>query len=252
MEQFADRLDDHRRLIRLPSRRPVVFVGDTHGDREATELVLERYPASAHTLVFLGDVVDRGPDSRGNLDLVLSAAVDHPDAIHLLMGNHEAYAVAPFSPADFWEGLAPDDARRLGEILIGLPWAAWHPAGVLAVHGAVPEVPSLEALETIIPGSAAWRAITWGDWEEPQVGGLPGGGGGRPRFDRTAFETRMGRLGARVLVRSHQPLAPTYLFDDRCLTLFTSKAYGDGARRVAVLSPDRPVETVRDLELVDL
>jgi hypothetical protein len=62
----------------------------------------------------------------------------------------------------------------------------------------------------------------------------------------------MAQLGARVLVRSHQPFAPTYLFDDRCLTLFTSSAYGDGRRRVAVLHPERDVRTARDLDLIEI
>jgi len=252
LEALALSLRDRRRLVRLSPDRPVVFVGDTHGDREATERVFARYPVPEWTVVFLGDVVDRGPDSAGNLELVLSETVAHPDAVHLLMGNHEAWAVAPFSPADFWQGLTAGDAAALGDALGALPLSAWHPAGVLAVHGALPRATSLDALDAIEPGSEAWRAMTWGDWEPRPSGATPPAGGGRPLFGRADFEERMRPLRARVLVRSHQPFAPTYLFDDRCLTVFTSCAYGDGQRRVAVLRPGRPVRTGRDLELVEL
>jgi len=252
VDGLTARLRTPERLVRLPADRPIVFVGDTHGDREATERVLARCPVPGHTIVFLGDVVDRGPNSLGNLELVLSETIAHPDSVHLLMGNHEAWNVAPFSPADFWDGLTSNAADRLGDALSRLPLVAWHPTGILAVHGALPDVPSLGAIDAIELGLEAWRAITWGDWEASQGGGLPAAGWGRPSFDRVEFEHRMERLDARILVRSHQPFAPTFLFDDRCLTLFTSCAYGDGVRRVAVLRPGRPVKTARDLDLIEI
>ncbi len=252
VDSLTVKLPDSSRLVRLPSDRPVVFVGDTHGDREATERVLARFPVPEHTIVFLGDVVDRGPDSPGNLRLVLSETTAHPDAVHLLMGNHEAWRVAPFTPADFWESLSERDVARLSDALSALPLAAWHPAGVLALHGALPDVPSLETIDSVELGSEAWRAITWGDWAESKGGGLPTAGWGRPSFGRAAFDRRMDQLGARILVRSHQPFAPTLLFDDRCLTLFTSCAYGDGARRVAVLRPGRRLDTARNLDLIEI
>jgi len=251
IERLLDRLQT-RRLVRLPSDRPVVFVGDTHGDRNATERVLQRFAPPKHVVVFLGDLVDRGPDSLGNLRLVVEEAIDHPDSVHLLMGNHEAWKVAAFSPADFWASLDPGDAEKLGTELARLPLVAWHPGGVLALHGALPDVPSLDAIDAIELGSEAWRAITWGDWERGEGGGSPSASWGRPSFGRVQFEDRIGRFDARVLVRSHQPFAPAFLFDDRCLTLFTSCAYGGGARRVAILPPNREVRTARDLELIEL
>lgn len=253
LDAVSSRFGGLGRLVRLPEGRPTVFVGDTHGDREATERVFARFDISHHTIVFLGDTVDRGADSLGNLQLVLSETIAHPGSVHLLMGNHEAWSIAPFSPADFWNGLPPARAERLGATLSLLPLAANHPAGVLAVHGALPNVPTLGAIDGIELGSEAWRAITWGDWQESgRGGGLPSAGWRRPTFDRDAFERRMEHVGAQVLVRSHQPFAPTYLFGGRCLTLFTSCAYGDGRRRVAVLRPDRPIASARDLDLVEL
>jgi len=241
-----------RRLVRLPADRPVVFVGDTHGDRIATEQVLERFDVATHSMVFMGDVVDRGPDSLGNLKLLLSQLIAHPGAIHLLMGNHEAWRLAPFSPADFWDSLSPDASDQLGTLLLRLPLAAWHPVGVLAVHGALPDVRSLDDINGIELGSSAWRDTTWGDWHSPEEGSIPIPSRMRPSLDRSQFARRMAQIGARILVRSHQPSSPTLLFDDRCLTLFTSCAYGDGVRRVALLHPDRPIETARQLELIEL
>ncbi|MFC2099631.1 metallophosphoesterase family protein [Candidatus Bipolaricaulota bacterium] len=242
--------NSEHRLVALPADRPVVFVGDTHGDREASERVLTRFTPPDHAVVFLGDTVDRGPDSRGNLELILTAARDHPGTVHLLMGNHEAWALDPFTPADFWNALLPEEEGALAEALTQLPFAAHHPAGLLALHGALPDLSSLRELDGIALGSEAWRAITWGDWQT--AGGTPATGWRRPVFDRATFERRAEGLGIRVLIRSHQPSAPRYLFGDRCMTLFTSAAYGDGRRRVAILHPGTKLHSARDLDIIEL
>lgn len=237
------------RLIELPADRPVIFVGDTHGDREASELVFAQFAPSKHVIVFLGDTIDRGPDSRGNLRLILTALRDHPDSVHLLMGNHEAWAVDPFEPADFWDSLAPEEETELAEALTRLPFAAHHPAGLLALHGALPDVTSLVKLDNLELGSEAWRAITWGDWE---AGAASTAGWRRPAFNHAEFERRAENLGTRVLIRSHQPTVARYLFHDRCLTLFTSSAYGDGRRLVAILRPGTKLHSARDLDIIEL
>ena len=249
VERIKETLVAQGRLIRLLGGLPVVFVGDTHGDREATESVLSRFPPPNHQVVFLGDAVDRGPDSRGNLELILVTKQAHPDHVYLLQGNHEARLVSRFLPADFWDSLSSDESRVLGEVLAELPYAAWHPARLLAVHGALPDVSSLDDLAAIEPGTPDWRALTGGDWTETD--GTAGfSAPSRPRFTGDDFERRTKQLGAQVIVRSHQPQAPRWLFNDRCLTLFTSSAYGQGARHVALLRENREIRTARDLEIL--
>ncbi|MCS7240122.1 MAG: serine/threonine protein phosphatase [Candidatus Bipolaricaulota bacterium] len=245
-------LEKEPRLVRLPADKSVVFVGDTHGDREATEEILRRYCDEAHVIVFLGDYVDRGPDSLGNLQLLMAAKVSHPERIFLLMGNHEAWAVAPFVPADFWRALSLREAKFLAETLALLPFAAFHPAGMLAVHGALPDVDELEEIERVPLGSANWRKMTWGDWVDGPGYQVDPGVWGRPAYGRDYFFEVMERLGLRVLVRAHQPDAPLFLFGGRCLTLFTSHAYGPGPRRVALLPPAARVRSGTDLAIQEL
>ncbi|SQD93213.1 putative Serine/threonine phosphatase type 1, Protein-serine/threonine phosphatase [Candidatus Bipolaricaulis anaerobius] len=252
LTRMRDLLTREGRLISLPADRTTVFVGDTHGDCDATERVLDKFPPREHVLVFLGDYVDRGPDSLGNLRLLLEAKLAHGGHVVLLMGNHEGWAVQQFAPADFWERLRPPEAAAWGEVLAGLPFAAHHPIGLLALHGALPDVEKLADIARIQLGSAAWRALAWGDWEDrpgPALKALPSG---RPAFGGDHFRRVADRLGIRALVRSHQPSAPLYLYGDRCLTLFTSRAYGGTVRRVAVLRPGQTVATARDLELVEI
>ena len=66
-------LEREPKLIRLPSHGRAVFVGDTHGDLDATEKVVSRFLKGSDTLVFLGDYVDRGSFSRENVDTLLRA-----------------------------------------------------------------------------------------------------------------------------------------------------------------------------------
>lgn len=235
------------RLVRLGSADPVVFVGDIHGDLDALERVLLLGRESV--VVFLGDLVDRGPSSREVLTRAIAAKLERPRAIHLLMGNHEAWGLARFRPADFWESLPPDESAAIAASLASLPLAAWHPAGVLALHGALPDVAAVDGIVDVVLGGPEWRDITWGDWSD----GLPGHRqtGSRPLHGAADFAARADRLELQVLVRSHQPDAPLYLYGDRCLTLFTSCAYGE-ARRIALLPPERSVRTARDLDLVQL
>ena len=251
LEQVEDVLplfEAQGRLVELPRNAPIVFVGDTHGDLDATERVLARFLDGEHVLVLLGDTVDRGPNSEENLKLVLETKRAHPETVFLLMGNHEAWGAATFSPADFWNSLDTGTAETLAAALLRLPFAAHHPSGVLAVHGAIPNLRSLDEIANIEPGSDAWRAITWGDFYAEEKTSV----GGRPGFDRLDFESRSERLGIQTLVRSHQPSAPKYLFDNRCLTLFTSSAYGDTERSVARLKPGIQLRTAHDLELIGI
>lgn len=241
------------RLIRLADEKVdrVVFVGDTHGDLDASERVVEGHWSEGMVLVFLGDYVDRGPRSRENLEYLLKLKLEHPQRVYLLQGNHEGWAAFPFSPADFWKGLPRDLRQRCAGTLAHLPLALALPNGVLALHGALPSVERLEEIEEIAVGSDAWRQIVWGDWQDAPglwVGEL----GGRPQFGRGHFDEEMEAFGMRVLVRSHQPHAPPYLFDDRCLTIFTSRAYGPRERTVAIASLDREIRTARDLVLKDV
>jgi serine/threonine protein phosphatase 1 len=69
-------------------------VGDIHGHRDKLWRLLRPLREAARpgdALVFVGDYVDRGPDSRGVIDLVLKLAHgDWDGPVVTLRGNHEA------------------------------------------------------------------------------------------------------------------------------------------------------------------
>ena len=77
-------------------------VGDIHGRCAQLYRLLEILPRdeSADMLVFLGDLIDRGPDAPGCVALVLKLQSDNPDQVLCLRGNHEQMLL------DFIEGSA--------------------------------------------------------------------------------------------------------------------------------------------------
>jgi predicted phosphodiesterase len=239
------------KLIRLESGK-VIFVGDTHGDLEATEKIIHRYLKLENKLVFLGDYVDRGPASLENINFLLGQKIDHPHSLYLLMGNHEGHAAVSFHPADFWEGLDAELRQRYGEVLSLLPLAVSTRKGIIALHGALPDVSGLEDINKIKPGSTEWHQITWGDWQE-RAGNFLGIDPytGRPQFGRGWFEEIMSRLGKNVLIRSHQPGAPPTMYDKRCLTIFTSSAYRHyiSERTIALVDLQTVPKSVADIEI---
>ncbi|MCI0658029.1 MAG: serine/threonine protein phosphatase [Acidobacteria bacterium] len=69
-----------------------VAVGDLHGNLSALEDLLDKVLSElnpADELVFLGDYIDRGPDSRGCIDRILALRNEAAFAVVTLLGNHE-------------------------------------------------------------------------------------------------------------------------------------------------------------------
>ena len=61
----------------------------------------------------------------------------------------------------------------------------------------------------------------------------------------------MDRYGKRVLIRSHQPYAPLYMFKKRCVTIFTSYAYVPD-RNVAIVDLEKEIRTAEDLVIEEI
>ena len=67
----------------------LIAIGDIHGCARSLDALLDALaPSGADRLVFLGDYVDRGEDSRGVIDRLLDVAEQIPCVF--LRGNHEA------------------------------------------------------------------------------------------------------------------------------------------------------------------
>jgi serine/threonine protein phosphatase 1 len=94
---------------------PIIAVSDLHGRRRDLERLVERlerlpeWPDAA--LAFLGDYVDRGPDTRGTIDLVLEL-LRRPAGGSAVMGNHDLGLIRTAQlddgpPSPYWRGHFP-------------------------------------------------------------------------------------------------------------------------------------------------
>jgi len=74
----------------------IFAIGDIHGCLDRLERLLRRLPLKDDDrLVFMGDYINRGPDARGVLDLLIRIRDERPGSV-FLMGNHE-YALLEYA-----------------------------------------------------------------------------------------------------------------------------------------------------------
>lgn len=100
--QSQENIDPHRPAVtasaRIPENIRVYAIGDIHGYPEAldrmheeiaADLIRYEHRGEVH-IVYLGDYIDRGPDSKGVIDRLI-ARRDRGDGIEktFLLGNHE-------------------------------------------------------------------------------------------------------------------------------------------------------------------
>ncbi|MBW2253393.1 MAG: metallophosphoesterase [Deltaproteobacteria bacterium] len=104
-----------------PASPRVIAIGDLHGDLEHSLAVLRladlvddqgRWAGGSTVLVQTGDVTDRGPDSKGVIDLLRRLADEAQDAggkVVVLLGNHEVMNLH-----GDWRYVHPDDVASFG------------------------------------------------------------------------------------------------------------------------------------------
>jgi serine/threonine protein phosphatase 1 len=165
----------------------IFAVGDVHGRSDLLAALLDeaaREPrrAALRKLVFLGDLIDRGPDSLGAIDLAIGAG-DRVGAQRVigLMGNHEAMMRLALDPAT-----APRDAVDALQI-----WARNGGGRVVAQFADVGQAPGgpmelLDAIRASLPSRVAkWLEGLCEHWRSNEI--LFVHAGVNPRLDLEAF-----------------------------------------------------------------
>lgn len=228
------------RVVKITKAKKVIFVGDTHGDLDASQKVIKEYLKRGNKIVFLGDYVDRGPNSKQNLDFLLKVKEKYPTQIYLLQGNHEGHRIHKFTPDNFWRSLTNYEYQKYATIVESFPFAITV-GSVIALHAVLPDIKKLNDFNKIQLGDENWFRICWGDFSENDETTL------RETFDREYFERIMKRLNKKILIRAHQN-CKTFMFDEKCVTIFTSSAYLR-EKTIAVYDLSKRLEKGSDLEI---
>lgn len=126
-----------------------ILIGDVHGCSAALEALLDKVmPGSEDTLVMLGDLFDRGPDSWDVFQTVQWLAERFGDRFVLLRGNHEDYLLAEklsFGQMLVWKRVGREATVRSfrahrARMEDAIPWLEehcvrwWDGGNVRAVH----------------------------------------------------------------------------------------------------------------------
>ncbi|WP_404712392.1 metallophosphoesterase family protein [Sphingomonas sp. MMS24-J13] len=87
-------------IAAIPPGCRVYAIGDVHGRLDLLDDLLDRIavddrdrPPADTQIIFLGDLIDRGPESRGVVDRAMAMAVGGIN-VRFLMGNHEEVLLA--------------------------------------------------------------------------------------------------------------------------------------------------------------
>jgi serine/threonine protein phosphatase 1 len=117
-------------------------IGDIHGCAAELDALLRGLPAAAgDTIAFVGDYVDRGPDSRGVIERLLALKEDRPDVRTVfLKGNHEDMCLAYLGRPGHW----------------GESWHLNGGAATLKSYGIDARTPGKEALRAFPPAHLAF------------------------------------------------------------------------------------------------
>lgn len=142
------------RVIAAPDGLCIYAIGDIHGRRDLLERLVDMIAEDAARLpegvkpqiVFLGDYIDRGLQSRDVIEFFTSGAVDKFDPVYL-MGNHEEALLRFYQEANF-----------------GSQWARYGGAETLYSYGLAPpnQRASLNSHTEMQAARDAWTRV----WNE--------------------------------------------------------------------------------------
>lgn len=78
------------KIRKLPDSRRIITIGDVHGCLEELKQLMSLVGIPPDDqVVFIGDYIDRGDDSKGVVDFIINLKKQYPGQINCLRGNHE-------------------------------------------------------------------------------------------------------------------------------------------------------------------
>src|SRR3989338_599417 len=257
----------------LGEDKPIVFIGDTHGDFETTKKIVKKF-GETHLLVFLGDYVDRAPEgqcSLNNICYLLELKEKNHANIEMLRGNHEFPEIFYYYGFgnEIYEIYENEDLlNNFIELFSQMPYVVTTKNGLIGLHGGLPNISSIDELRNIPKGIKHYshhKIVSQIVWNDNLKDGASQKDGiffserdfkldeaflyGEPYFSK-----QMEILGKNVLVRGHDYQAKGFNLNKKVLTIFTSRMYADyGSLKgvyVAVMDdPKKEIKTAKDLRI---
>jgi diadenosine tetraphosphatase ApaH/serine/threonine PP2A family protein phosphatase len=243
LSEARGRLGQENLLIEFNNMGKHVFIiGDIHGNLKSLLRIIEIIRSNKpNHVIFLGDIVDRGPFQLECLVTVLILKILEPNIYYILKGNHETLEMNQYYGFyQEYKSRFKNDAN-FNEILAlyrVLPYAALVDEQILCVHGGIPEdIEILNKLKGIKTKNLreVWNLlseqlmqITWNDPKEDSKGFIDSfRGPGIKFFGKDVFERFMTQNNLKYLIRSHEmfPEGYKWFFNRKLLSIFSSENY---------------------------
>lgn len=226
------------------SRNPCIFVGDTHGDLEASKGIVKEFLANEKTiLIFLGDYVDRGAYQLENILFLFSLKRDYPGRVILLRGNHEeeemnkSYGFHEILYTKYM-GKSDEIFQQFQQTFAQLPLCVLTWNQVLGVHGGIPislekSVISLKDIEQLKRGATHLEQfdpitaqLLWNDPNE-MPGANPSPRGIGFYFGPDKFNEFISFNKINLVIRSHEVFQNGYktFFENKLISIFSAQTY---------------------------
>ena len=224
------------------SRNEVYVIGDIHGNLETLlklfNIIQTQKP---YGIIFLGDLVDRGPKQIECLIFVLILKILYPRLYYVLRGNHETLEMNQYY------GFFQEFSRKFNvsyvfneilEVYNVLPICATVNRIFLCLHGGIPQDDDIlkkikniktKDLDTIYQSTSRdLYQIMWNDPKENMRGFSESfRGPGIKFFGEDVFDKFLQENNLRYIIRAHEcfPEGYRWFFKDRLLSIFSSAKY---------------------------
>jgi protein phosphatase len=215
---------------------PCVVIGDLHGQ------ILDLLRVLAHigspverTMIFLGDIVDRGEFSVETLTLVFLLKSLWPSNVFIVRGNHEFCALC--SQGGFLTQVLSSHNyavfQAANDAFVHLPLAA-RVGKILCLHGGLgPDVTSIAAIRAVRRpledvSDPLVEALVWSDPSEEVFGYLPSEARGAGyAFGESALACFLRCSNLDIVIRAHECIGEGFRwqFGKRLLTVFSASNY---------------------------
>ncbi len=220
----------------------VYIIGDIHGNLETLmELVKIINKNNPKIVIFLGDIVDRGPKQLECLLIIFTLKILFPLKYYLIRGNHETLEMNQYYGffQDFLQRFK--DQTKFNEIINvynALPLCALVNEKILCLHGGIPQ--DFEILHKLkgrkckdfvhlfTSNAQNIYQIMWND-PKMELEGFSNSfrGPGIKFFGSDVFELFMKHNNLSFLIRAHEcfPEGYRWFFNKRLLSIFSSANY---------------------------
>jgi predicted phosphodiesterase len=244
LSEMQDIFSKERNIIKI-SRSPCLFIGDTHGDLNASKKVVQRFLEDPHlNLIFLGDYVDRGLQQLENVLFLFMLKKDYPRNIILLRGNHEEeqmninYGFRDLLFQTFGKA-AETLFTAFQQTFAQLPLSVLTWNRIFGVHGGIPVNMKdisikLEEIAKKVRGATHLNdfdfitaQMLWNDPKEGVQGAIPSHRGIGFFFGPDKFQQFTDTNNIEFVVRSHEVFQNgfKYFFNKKLVSIFSALDY---------------------------